>query len=139
MREPICSEEHNDAGRDAGRAPASERERADIDWKALLPRAWREQVVAPLEFEVFREYEIAAQRVRGLDEDGLPCYCAHQVQLQELRSDDDEEFYQVVTYAERLSAWRLRDGRWLIYRQVGGADCAAPLQGFYAFSDNMPR
>jgi hypothetical protein len=96
-------------------------------------------VIAPLEFEVFREYEIAAARVRGLDEDGAPCYCAHSVFIPEVRSDDDDEFYQIVTYAERLAAWRLRDGRWLIYRRTGGADCAAPLHSFYSFSDAMPR
>jgi hypothetical protein len=54
-----------------------------------------------------------------------------------MRSDDDEEFYQVVAYAELLSAWRLRDGRWLIYRLIKREGERG--SGFYSFSDRMPR
>jgi hypothetical protein len=108
-------------------------------WQLHLPKAWRTMVDVPLYFQRFREHELPASRTVGLDENDVTCYCAHSVVIPELRSDDDEEFYHVVTYAEQLAAWRLRDGRWLIFRRVGGADCAAPLKDFYSFSDAMPR
>lgn len=135
MLQPICREPCNATRQ----APASERGRDDIAWLTHLPHPWREQVVAPLEFEVFREYEMAAERVMGYDEDGQPCYCAHSVLIPELRSDDDEEYYEIVTYAEQVSSWRLRDGRWLTYRLAGGVDCTLPLNGFYSFGTQMPR
>lgn len=109
------------------------------EWQRHLPKSWRAVVDVPLYFKRFREHELPASRSLGLDENYQPCYCAHSVVIPELRSDDDEEYYQVVTYAEQLAAWRLRDGRWLIFRRVGGADCTAPLKDFYSFSDTMPR
>lgn len=109
------------------------------EWQRHLPKSWRAMVDVPLYFKRFHEHELPANRSLGFDEGDQPCYCAHSVVIPELRSDDDEEYYQVVTYAEQLSAWRLRDGRWLIFRRVGGADCAAPLKDFYSFSDSMPR
>jgi hypothetical protein len=94
-------------------------------------------VIAPLELRTYRDYEMAAERVVGRDENGQPCYCATRFIVAETRSDDDEEFYQVAAYAESLSAWRLRDDRWLIHRFItreGGGG-----SGFYSFADHMPR
>ena len=54
-----------------------------------------------------------------------------------MRSDDDEEFYQVAAYAEALTAWRMRDGRWLIHRLISREGERG--NGFYSFGDRMPR
>ncbi|THF56894.1 hypothetical protein [Pseudothauera rhizosphaerae] len=108
-------------------------------WREGLPVAWRDQVVAPLDFEIHRDEELAAQRVFGRDADGTPCYYAHAWTMSEPCSDDDEEFYLVATAGESVTAWRLRDERWLVRRVVMGNErCVAP-QPFYVFSESMPR
>jgi hypothetical protein len=94
-------------------------------------------VIAPLSLETYRDYEMAAERVVGRDEDDAPCYCASRFIVTETRSDDDEEFYQVAAYAEAISAWRLRDGRWLIHRLI--TRDGERSTGFYSFGDDMPR
>ena len=108
-----------------------------IDWRLNLPKEWQRLAVAPLSTETYRDYEMAAERLVGRDEDEQPCYCRSRFVVTEIRSDDDEEFYQVVAYAESLSAWRLRDGRWLIYRLIKREGERG--SGFYSFGDRMPR
>jgi hypothetical protein len=108
-----------------------------IDWRQNLPREWRRQVVAPLTIERFRDYEMAAERTVGRDEDAQHCYFATRVVVTDLRSDDDEEYYQIAAYAEATTAWRLRDGRWLIHRLI--TRDGEPGSGFYALGDRMPR
>lgn len=109
------------------------------DWLAYLPSEWREMVIAPLDFALHHEYEVAASRCLGYDVDGQTCYYAHGYALNEVRSDDDEEFYQVVVYGESVHAWRLRDDRWLIHRIVHHCGEGAPGRGFYSFSEQCPR
>lgn len=92
------------------RRQASDQEER-TDWLRLLPSEWRDAVDAPLYFRRYREYEILAERTIGYDEDARPCFITHQFALTRLLSDDDEEFYESVTLAEEMTAWRLHDGR----------------------------
>ena len=108
-------------------------------WRDHLPEEWRDCVVAPLRFEHHREYEMPAARCFGFDEDDAACYYAHAYTLTELRSDDDEEYYEVPSYRETVRAWRLRDERWLIYRHLKSGDDCSPGQEFYSFSATPPR
>jgi hypothetical protein len=88
---------------------------------------------------VFRDHEIAARRVVGHDIDDTPCFHAYDYRLLDVRSDDDEEYYLAVAYSESLSAWRLHDGRWLVYRRVeplGEEDAATSAM---SIDDRMPR
>lgn len=101
-------------------------------WHGGLPAEWRDAVVEPLGFRRFHDYEAAALRVLGSDESDQPCYSHYQYRLSETRSDDDEDFYEETLYAEWGTSWRLRDGRWLTFRQVGE-------RGFFSFSEEMPR
>ncbi|UCV09411.1 hypothetical protein [Dechloromonas denitrificans] len=107
-------------------------------WGSHLPDEWLDAVDAPLYFAQYSEYEISADRTVGYDADDQACFTAYRFELTELASDDDEEFYQVVTYSEELAAWRLRDERWLVYRRTSASDRRSP-RGFYAFSQTMPR
>ena len=108
-------------------------------WWRDIPADWRAMVVAPVRFEVCREYEIAADRTTGFDESDVPCYCAYRYVLTEPRLDDDELFHEAPIYAEKRAAWRLRDDRWLVYREIAGnADCER-IHSFYSFSDAMPQ
>lgn len=108
----------------------------DWRWRLGLPAAWRDAVVEPLVFHRYCDYEASAERVLGEDENGQSCYCHYRYRLWEMRSDDDEDYYQETLYVESGSSWRLRDGRWLTYRQIqsGGG-----RQGFFSFSEEMPR
>lgn len=119
--------------------PAARSARRDDAWLAYLPAEWRDMVVEPLDFDEHREYEIAARRCFGYDVDGETCYYAHGYVLNESRSDDDEDFYQVVAYSETVHAWRLRDDRWLIHRIVHHCGEGAPGTGFYSFAEQCPR
>lgn len=107
-------------------------------WREHLPDEWRETVEPPLYFEQYSEYEISAERAVGYDADDRPCFTAHRYLLTSLASDDDEEFYEIVTYSEELAAWRMRDERWLVYRRNSANQGGEP-RSFYAFSAAMPR
>lgn len=95
-------------------------------------------VIAPLSFHIHREYEMAAERVQGLDEDERCCYLKHHVRQEDLRSDDDGELETVLHYGEIMSAWRLRDERWLIHRSIFWGEEEEGIS-FYSFSEHMPR
>lgn len=109
------------------------------DWRRGLPPEWCEQVVEAFDFDRFVEYEIAASRCFAYDIDGTVCFYSHDYALEEARSDDDEEFYRVVTSAETVRAWRLRDERWLIFRQLYSGDDCAPQRGFFVLAEQPPR
>ena len=108
-------------------------------WKSKLPVEWQSMVVAPCEITRHKEYEIAAERILGVDEDGVRCFYAHSYMLAGYRSDDDEEFYSVIVYGESVRAWRLRDDRWLIYRIVHTDEDCTASRGFYSFSERCPQ
>jgi hypothetical protein len=107
-------------------------------WLEHLPDEWLDAVEAPLYFEQYSEYEINAERAVGYDADDRPCFATHRFLLTSLVSDDDEEFYEVVTYAEEMATWRMRDGRWLVYRRNSAHQGGQP-RSFHAFSTTMPR
>ncbi|NTV70380.1 MAG: hypothetical protein HGA71_09560 [Azonexaceae bacterium] len=108
------------------------------DWTEHLPAIWRDLVDAPLHFKRYSEYEISAERTLGYDADDHPCFTSHRFMLTSVASDDDEEFYEVVSYSEEMAAWRLRDERWLVFRRISTSHCY-PSKGFYVLSPDMPR
>lgn len=107
-------------------------------WKRHLPKAWQAAVDPPVYFVRHREYEISAERTLGYDADDRPCYTAHYYQLTQLCSDDDDEYYEVLSYSEELFAWKMRDERWLVYRRSSRGDCRGE-RGCYVFAQDMPR
>jgi hypothetical protein len=97
-------------------------------------------VVVPRVFEIQREYEVAAARVIGRDDSAAPCFCAYSYRSTKLCCDDNDVFYEATIYCEELSAWRLRDGRWLSWRLVVTGDDDGEKAGVrYALSEKMPR
>lgn len=110
---------------------------ATPDWRSSLPAQWADYVIEALDFAEHVEYEMPARRILGHDADGELCFYAHDYVLTENRSDNDEDFYTVVTAGESVRAWRLVDARWLIFRQPHGDE--APGRPFYSFSDRPPR
>jgi len=131
--------QHGIAGRPAHGKRTDRKSAVDSPpWIKHLPVGWHDAIEAPLYFKQYSEYEIDAQRTLGYDADDQPCFTAHRFQLTNLASDDDEEFYEVVSYSEEMAAWRLRDDRWLIFRAISTNTCNPP-RGFYAISPDMPR
>lgn len=102
------------------------RRSADIPWTEALPCQWRELVCAPLYFDHYLDYQLAAERILGRDQEDETCFCAHSVILEE------------EGYREFLRAWRLRDGRWLIHRIVVRNGRADKARGFYSLGEAMP-
>jgi hypothetical protein len=111
----------------------------ETDWRAMLPKEWAKQVVVPIGFSKFRDYEILSERVLGYEDTDNPCYCEHYFVLTDIRSDDDEVYYLAPSYWEHLVAWRLIDGRWLIHRRISCSDDCQQYQSFFSFADAMPR
>jgi hypothetical protein len=108
-------------------------------WQKHLPPKYLALVIAPLDIHRYRDYEMAAERYVGDDEDGKPCFTAHRLGLFESRSDDGEEFYSVLAYGESLAAWRLRDDRWLIWREIISEENCDEARSFYCLAQEMPR
>ena len=110
-----------------------------IQWRHGLPARLAELVVVPVRFDVLQEYEIAADRTRGYDDSHAQCFCAYRYALTQLRSDDDEVFYEAPIYTETVTAWRLMDARWLICRTTSGNLDRGEFQSRLYISDAMPR
>lgn len=109
-----------------------------IRWQQGLPVEWQPHVVAPLYFDHYMDYELAAARILGRDEDDKACYCAYSFVL------DGRGGRHPTTagahYAESVRAWRLRDGRWLTHRIViGGHGALEKGRGFFSLGEGMPR
>lgn len=88
----------------------------EVAWSHDLPGDMATLVVAPVSFDIEADTDAVADRVQGYDSQHLPCYRAYRYLRTELRSDDDESFYEAPVYAETVQAWRLADTRWLVRR-----------------------
>ena len=109
----------------------------DQKWRRDLPARSQGLVVAPIHIDMDREYEILAERTCGYDENDEPC-CYRQLQTT-FNSDEDDFYNEEPLHAELLTAWRLRDEGWLIFRKISGSDEYSHFHSFYAFSAFMPR
>lgn len=110
-----------------------------VMWWQHLPSPLRELVVEPVQFEVLQDYEMAADRTQGYDSAHQPCFCAFRYVLTQLRSDDDEVFYEAPVYTETLSSWRLPDDRWLVCHTTTGSADRGEFQSRLSLRDSMPR
>ena len=108
-------------------------------WSIDLPIRFKGEVVTPLAFEIQRDCAVAAARVMGRDKNDTPCYCAYSYAITELCYDDGDMFGEAVVFAEELSGWRLRNGRWLVRRMLTIRDDSASSKEVYSFAETMPR
>ena len=122
----------------ASRATCPSR-RNDANWTEELPTVLQALVVPPTRFDVHRDYEMLAEHTHGRDAANAPCYNAFHFVLTQLRSDDDEFFYEAPVYAESLTAWRLVDARWLVCRTVVDRFDCSEAHTSYSISASMPR
>lgn len=111
----------------------------NVPWSQDLPPPLKDLVLAPVNFDVARDYEIRAEHTQGRDAANRPCFSEFRFVLTQLRSDDDEVFYEVPVYAESQTAWRLFDERWLVCRTRVRGGAHAGSETSLALSDAMPR
>ena len=110
-----------------------------VAWADDLPAPLKDLVVTPVHFQVYEDYELRAGRITGCDGANQPCYCASHFVLTDLRSDDDDVFYETPVYTESLTSWRLLDERWLVCQTTvdrlkpGGVDTR------FLITHSMPR
>lgn len=111
------------------------------DWQALLPPHLLALVVHPVRSEAFRDDELPAERALGYDLRGEPCFCVCRHVLSELDAGGDEErLHESPVLSECLTAWRLRDGGWLVHRSVRRFGlCGAAAYEFFQLSETLPR
>lgn len=108
-------------------------------WLVDLPQDLQALVVAPVCMDVFREYEMQAERAQGRDAANTPCFYEFRYVLTTLRSDDDEVFYEAPVYAETLTSWRLIDERWLVCKTTLDRTEHRSSHTSFSLSDCMPR
>jgi hypothetical protein len=111
----------------------------DIRWAEDLPPALKNLVVAPIRFDVFREFEMQADRTCGRDASNQPCYSEFRFVVTQLCSDDDEVYYETPVYAESMTCWRLLDERWLVCRTTVVGFDLADVKTSLSLSEAMPR
>ena len=110
-----------------------------ISWRDDLPLDLTHLVVAPVKFDVARDYEMWADHTQVCDARNQPCYCEFRFVLTQLRSDDDEVFYEAPVYAESVRSWRLVDERWLVCKDTVENFEPSVTQTHLYLSYTMPR
>lgn len=110
-----------------------------VPWLDDLPADLKDLVVPPVSFKVARDADLLADHTQGCDANNQPCYCEFRYVLTQLRSDDDEVFYDAPVYAESLRSWRLIDKRWLVCRTTVLNFDQAGCQTSLSLSEAMPR
>jgi hypothetical protein len=110
----------------------------ELDWQALLPANWKDQVIGPLWVNVHRDHEVGAERWLGFNEDEQPCYCRYRFVIAQ-RDQTPGEAERRLSYCEDLTAWLMRDGRWLIHRKILSQAARPTSYSFYSLSERMPR
>lgn len=111
----------------------------DSQWRKDLPPAWDELVVAPAAIERFRQDDMIAGRAVGRDAHGAACYCTQYHVWMGLTCDDDGIFEEIPTYAESTTAWRLRDGNWLVLRRIIDDFESGAVRSVIRIRASMPR
>jgi hypothetical protein len=123
----------------ARRANCPSRQAQGRRWLTDLPPDLQDLVVPPVSVDVFEEYEMQAEGARGHDAGNAPCYYEYRYVLTQLRSDDDELYYEAPVYSETLTSWRLVDERWLVCRTTLDRLHPTGAQTRYSVSERQPR
>lgn len=110
-----------------------------IAWQDDLPAPLQGLVVVPVRFEVHEDYEMLADHTDGCDAANLPCFCEFHFVVTDLRSDDDEVFFEAPVYTETLTSWRLIDERWLVRQTTIDRLRSGGVSTRFSITQKMPR
>lgn len=108
-------------------------------WQDGLPERWKDCVVVPAFFWHHRDYEIQAERIVGYEDEDQPCYCEYRIDFERAKASGPAPAAEVPQYWEHVSAWRLRDGHWLMLKRLYFGATPAQEQAFFCLSAGMPR
>jgi hypothetical protein len=135
MRGPLYIEDYSDerGGRSSRKPKHAAHLGREVNWSERLPAVWKPLTVAPIWVDVNRDADSQAERWVGYDEDDHPCLCRYRFTLSASSTGVSE------AHSEDLTAWRMRDGRWLIHRIIHSQADGDTFYAFYAFSESMPR
>ena len=114
---------------------------------SLLPTGVPEEMageilIVPTRFEYFEEPSARAEKVLGYDVFGHCCYSHHEYALTRYLLDDDDIFYEEVSFYEMQTAWLLESGQWLcrIFSWFGMGHCGnSSGSARYELMQNRPR
>jgi hypothetical protein len=110
------------------------------DWLDLLPPPLIPLVVWPRRSERFCDAAVPAERCIGYDSAGALAFCVSRHLLSRLVSADDAEFAEEPEWSECVTAWRLREGGWIVHRSVRRWEgCRQTGQDQLYLSASMPR
>ena len=85
-------------------------------WEEQLPVEYRNRVIRPVVFERHTEPSANAIRIIGFDSRGAKCFDCHSFVLTEEGFDIDEFPIRFDVYYERIAAWRLNHGQWIMIK-----------------------
>jgi hypothetical protein len=110
-----------------------------VAWSDDLPTPLKHLVVAPVSFQVHHDYEMQAEHTDGCDATNRLCFCEFHFVMTQLRSDDDDVFFETPVYSETLTSWRLIDDRWLVCHTTMDRLAADGSHTRLSISNAMPR
>ena len=118
----------------------SEMRYVETGWKENLPEDMAFQAIEPHRFEYFEEPQASAEKMLGYDQGGHCCYYRHVFTIYRDVLDDEDNFYEEVSYHEILTAWLLNSGLWLCCKNSKtGMGCNSVAQPCYELAHDRPR
>ncbi len=110
----------------------------EVCWKRDLPT--NINAIAPYRFEYFEEPSANAEKLLGYDGSGRCCYYQHAYTMTRDVLDDEDIFYEEVSYHESMTAWLLDSGQWLCCKNSkAGMGCSLSTIPHYELAWDRPR
>jgi hypothetical protein len=100
---------------------------------------WDINAVVPCRFEYFEEPSAYAEKRLGYDQGGRCCYYQHAYTMTRDVLDDEDNFYEEVSYREIMTAWLLDSGQWLCCKNSKSGMGCNPATPRYELAQNRPR
>lgn len=112
----------------------------ETGWKTDLPADMGINAIVPHRFEHFEEPSAYAEKMLGYDKSGRCCYYQHMYTMTRDVLDDEDNFYEEVSYHETVTAWLLDSGQWLCCKNnKAGMGCNLSATPRYELVQSRPR
>ncbi|MDA8328517.1 MAG: hypothetical protein M0Z83_06055 [Betaproteobacteria bacterium] len=101
-----------------------------------------ETLIVATRFEHFEEPSARAEKMLGYDSQGRCCYSHHEYALTRYLLDDNDIFYEEVSFYEMQTAWLLESGQWLsrVFSWFGMGHCGnSSGSARFELMQNRPR
>lgn len=109
-------------------------------WRTDLPVDISVNVIVPHRFEHFEEPSAHAEKILGYDKGDRCCYYQHAYMMTRDALDDEDNFYEEMSYREMVVAWLLDSGQWLCRKHSrAGMGCNMATTFRYELAESRPR